>query len=301
MGDPRKEDAEEKNAERLSAEEAERFAASFRPSWAPKAPSIPSPPNEPPASAEAHPSHRPEGVQGQDAAPRSRDEDATAVISHSKHPRSRHRRRGQPVLWIGATIMLLGGVLWLANRSDSVPEEEPTAPPSTVEVSPTTEAAEPATPAAAAETPPEAEPNVPTEVATHLARVRSIPEGATLFLTGSVVQNPFEQELPEGTEHAFRATMDGHDEESVRVLMDRPRRVQIDLTPSGETREMAHPKPRARRPRARTRPRTTTSSQAQAEPSKAKDAAPNRPVPAKDPPSTAKESPPDTFISENPY
>jgi hypothetical protein len=103
-------------------------------------------------------------------------------------------------------------------------------------------AAAAAEPTAAREPQPAAEPAPPATVS---LSVRTVPEGAEIFVDGVRRRNPFEGDFPTGGNHRVEARMAGYESDAVRVVLDRPRRVMLELkskAPARATKKTAKAK-----------------------------------------------------------
>lgn len=229
----------------FDAAAADRFAAAYRPSWEPPQPT-------PGASVPAAKQFSDRPVLAASVAPAAIGVDEPIAPLKTKQARQR------------ATLAIVGSVLGffvlayfaIASSSKAPPSatatHAPAAAPTTTqeaahaEPSPTPPAIpgpdEAPTPAAAPEPTPTPTPTpttAPAELAatpsaativTHRVNVTTTPRAAQLFLDELAVDNPFEAQLPEGTDHQLRALADGYDPATLSVHVSGDTRISLVLT-----------------------------------------------------------------------
>lgn len=305
--------------ERLSIEDAERFATAFRASWEPPAPG-------PHSNGNGHHGHgqRPIAVQPvhTQQAPSVIAEPQPAPVHISEVPGA---KRGKTMA-LGAAafagflaIAVLG---WLASNSgvpdhpsadnplaanpiadkpaskptEAAPPPPPAPAPSAAPVpvldTPVVAAADPAAadPAAAPEAAlvaPEATPTAAPEIAPEPApeqvlvalQITTRPEGAQLTLDGSPIANPYDAMHPQGGHHVVEASAPGYRVQNLTIELTRKRSVALELEKS-PVEKAASDSPRSAAKTSAPRPKRP------------------RPARASKPASTKKGA---AFASESPY
>jgi hypothetical protein len=271
--------------ERLSIEDAERFAAAFRASWEPPAPG-------PQSNGNGHHGHSQRPVQPVQAqhAPGVNAEPSPAPVHISELPGA---KRGKTMA-LGAAafagflaIAVLG---WLASNSgvpdhpsadnplaanpiadkptskstEAAPPPPPTPAPSAAPPlpdAPVVAAADLAAPEAAAVAP-EATPTAAPEIAPQPAldpapeqvlvalQITTRPEGAQLTLDGSPIANPYDAMHPQGGQHVVEASAPGYRAQNLTIELTRKRSVALELEKSPAEKAAAKTStPRPKRPR----------------------------------------------------
>jgi hypothetical protein len=247
----------------LSAADADRFAARFRPSWEAAAPgpvsARPSAPHSVPASI-----------------PSSAAWDQETDLDVSEFPGAKQRRRAlmlAAAAVVSFVVLVALGFLSTRTtaplvttphtdlreqqRSEPSPqtpppqampapapvEPAPPPPPTVVPVAPPTAAAEPA-PAPPSEPSVQARVEKPARgpVLVHV-RVTTSPDDAQLSLDGSPVPNPFDTSMPQGGKHRVVAHADGYHSDTLTLSFDRDQTVAIRLDKLKPTKPRRAPTP----------------------------------------------------------
>jgi len=292
-------EGERDDDDRLSVEEAERFATAFRASWEPPAPQSNG------NGHRAH-SHHPSAATaaGPQRTPLAESAPLPARVLVSELPGARRGKTmalGAAALAGFIVIALLG---WLASNSgvpdhpnvdnplaatptpiadkpeskptDAPPTPAPSLPPAQAPVAtPTVAAAEPAAePAAAAPeavpaiatpepTPasaPEAAPAAPAPAPALVAlQITTRPQGAQLILDGAPVANPYDAMLPQGGRHVVEATAPGYRAQNLTIELTRKRSVALELEKAPAEKKESAAKTAPAKPK---RPRTARPAKA---------------------------------------
>lgn len=258
---------EPSNAEldRLSIEDAERFASAFRPTWEPTM-AI--------AAAAVAPSFHPQPAEAE-----------PTRVAISELPGA---HRGSAWAIAGAAILgffVLAGLGWATTRTSApaskaaIEAQQEPAIPAPVEASPAPVAARPtplaapeaapieavpseaapteAPPAEAAAIIPAAEPvaaeapaalpetNTEPEPIMLALQISTSPREAQLLLDGAPVPNPFDARLPKGGSYRVDAAAPGYTSSNLTIELTRDRRVALKLKPERVAAPEAAPKPAA--------------------------------------------------------
>ncbi len=218
----------------LSVDDAERFAASFRPSWEPAAPSAPRSPVPTPLSPlpAAMPEPEPE-------------------VDVSLVPGAREKKRALMMTAGAVAGFVLLGALGLMSSlgAPRAPEPAHAPAPALEHAKPAPAAAPPAAPSAAPQpqelgATPEAKPPVPEPSAPEPAapapaaapptplvhlRVSASPSDAELLIDGARVANPYEGDAPKGSRMRVLAQASGYHSHDVTLSLDQDRSLDVHL------------------------------------------------------------------------